>query len=375
MKRFLSFLWLVVVSIASSVAYSCTSAIIAAHKTADGRPLLWKHRDTGEENNKVERTPPSRGCFEYVAVYNASDSLCREAWMGYNSQGFAIMNTASYNLNNDTIKDMDKEGLVMAEALRKCRTVEDFATLLDTLPKPLGVEANFGVIDANGDGAYFECGNYSYVRFNLKDAENGVLMRTNYSHSGRPDDGYGYIREQNEHCLMSSHLAAGDFTPQFLTEKMSRTFFNSYLGKDYTNSGDSIIVDMDFIPRRSSTATIVIEGVAKDEDPLLTTMWIGLGYPPCSSIRSVWLGDDGVPDELRGIAPDGHSPLCDSIVELKHKVFPVTRGNGKYYLHLHLLYNREGTGFAHQAIRDNVTRYRDGYAKRQRRAKSINKKK
>ena len=375
MKRFLSFLWLVVVSIASSVAYSCTSAIIAAHKTADGRPLLWKHRDTGEENNKVERTPPSRGCFEYVAVYNASDSLCREAWMGYNSQGFAIMNTASYNLNNDTIKDMDKEGLVMAEALRKCRTVEDFATLLDTLPKPLGVEANFGVIDANGDGAYFECGNYSYVRFNLKDAENGVLMRTNYSHSGRHDDGYGYIREQNEHCLMSSHIAAGDFTPQFLTEKMSRTFFNSYLGKDYTNSGDSIIVDMDFIPRRSSTATIVIEGVAKDEDPLLTTMWIGLGYPPCSSIRSVWLGDDGVPDELRGIAPDGHSPLCDSIVELKHKVFPVTRGNGKYYLHLHLLYNREGTGFAQQAIRDNVTRYRDGYAKRQRRAKSINKKK
>lgn len=375
MKRFLSFLWLVVVSIASSVAYSCTSAIIAAHKTADGRPLLWKHRDTGEENNKVERTPPSRGCFEYVAVYNASDSLCREAWMGYNSQGFAIMNTASYNLNNDTIKDMDKEGLVMAEALRKCRTVEDFATLLHTLPKPLGVEANFGVIDANGDGAYFECGNYSYVRFNLKDAENGVLMRTNYSHSGRPDDGYGYIREQNEHCLMNSHIAAGDFTPQFLTEKMSRTFFNSYLGKDYTNSGDSIIVDMDFIPRRSSTATIVIEGVAKDEDPLLTTMWIGLGYPPCSSIRSVWLGDDGVPDELRGIAPDGHSPLCDSIVELKHKVFPVTRGNGKYYLHLHLLYNREGTGFAQQAIRDNVTRYRDGYAKRQRRAKSINKKK
>ena len=375
MKRFLSFLWLVVVSIASSVAYSCTSAIIAAHKTADGRPLLWKHRDTGEENNKVERTPPSRGCFEYVAVYNASDSLCREAWMGYNSQGFAIMNTASYNLNNDTIKDMDKEGLVMAEALRKCRTVEDFATLLDTLPKPLGVEANFGVIDANGDGAYFECGNYSYVRFNLKDAENGVLMRTNYSHSGRHDDGYGYIREQNEHCLMGSHLADGDFTPQFLTEKMSRTFFNSYLGKDYTNSGDSIIVDMDFIPRRSSTATIVIEGVAKDEDPLLTTMWIGLGYPPCSSIRSVWLGDDGVPDELRGIAPDGHSPLCDSIVELKHKVFPVTRGNGKYYLHLHLLYNREGTGFAQQAIRDNVTRYRDGYAKRQRRAKSINKKK
>ena len=375
MKRFLSFLWLALVSISSSVAYPCTSAIIAAHKTTDGRPLLWKHRDTGEENNKVERTPATDGSFEYVAVYNASDSLCREAWMGYNSQGFAIMNTASYNLNNDTIKDMDKEGLVMAEALRKCRTVDDFAIMLDTLPKPLGVEANFGVIDANGDGAYFECGNFSYLRFNLKDAPDGVLMRTNYSHSGRPDDGYGYIREQNEHCLMAPHIENGDFTPQFLTETMSRTFFNSYLGKDYTNSGDSVIVDMDFIPRRSSTATIVIEGVAKDEDPLLTMMWIGLGYPPCSSIRSVFLGEGGVPLELCGITPKGHSPLCDNVVAMKHKVFPVSRGNGKYYLQLHLLYNQEGTGFAQQAIRDNVSQYRIGYIKRQNRAKSLNKKK
>ena len=36
-----------------------------------------------------------------------------------NDAGFAIMNTASYNLKNDTVSVMDKEGAVMAIALGK----------------------------------------------------------------------------------------------------------------------------------------------------------------------------------------------------------------------------------------------------------------
>ena len=123
MKRLLLTL---ILTITVTAAFACTSAIVSANKTLNGRPLLWKHRDTGEENNKVERTPASDGVYEHVALYNASDSLNREAWMGYNSEGFAIMNTASYNLKNDTIstKDMDKEGVVMKIALSRCRTVD-----------------------------------------------------------------------------------------------------------------------------------------------------------------------------------------------------------------------------------------------------------
>lgn len=36
-------------------AAACTSAIISGSLTADGRPILWKHRDTSDLNNKVER--------------------------------------------------------------------------------------------------------------------------------------------------------------------------------------------------------------------------------------------------------------------------------------------------------------------------------
>jgi hypothetical protein len=35
-------------------SFACTSAIITGKITPDGRPLLWKHRDTGEDNNRIQ---------------------------------------------------------------------------------------------------------------------------------------------------------------------------------------------------------------------------------------------------------------------------------------------------------------------------------
>ena len=227
----------ILVGLAVNTGYACTSAIIAAKNTTNGRPLLWKHRDTGEENNKVERTPAKDGNMEYVALYNASDRDCKEAWIGYNSAGFAIMNTASYNLKDDTISAnrMDKEGLLMARALQVCKTLNDFKVLLDTLSRPMCVEANFGVIDAQGNGGYFETNNYTYTFFNLADSPTGVLTRTNYSYSGREDEGYGYIREQNLQEILAPYLKNKNITPAVFTEDISRRFYHSLMCKDFTN--------------------------------------------------------------------------------------------------------------------------------------------
>ena len=368
----------ILASFAVSGVYACTSAIIAAKNTVNGRPLLWKHRDTGEENNKVERTPAKDGNFEYVALYNASDKECKEAWMGYNSEGFAIMNTASYNLKDDNIssKKMDKEGVFMKRALEVCSSVADFKHFLDTLSRPMLVEANFGVIDAEGNGGYYETNNYKYKEYNLADAKDGILIRTNYSHSGRvDDDGMGYIREQNMKELVVPYLQKKNFTPATFTEDFSRRFYHSLLGKDYTDSGEEWLIDQDFIPRRSSTATSEIEGVKKGENPLLTTMWIGIGYPPCSEIRYVWLGEGGVPEDLRGLGKNGHSTLCDIVVARKHDVFSIKRGSGKHYLNLSKLYNAEGTGYSQQMKAKNEKIYKEGYEKLAKRRKELSKKK
>lgn len=352
---------------------ACTSAIVSGKLTANGRPLLWKNRDTGDQNNRVERKKASNGKYEFIAVFDSRDYKDSAAWMGFNEKGFAIMNTASYNLNNDNVKekDMDKEGVVMKKALEECVTVDDFEALLKRLKKPLGVEANFGVIDAQGNGAYFETGNYSYVKYDLKDAPDGILTRTNYSYSGRTDEGYGYIREKNEQHLLAKHITARDLTPAVFTEELSRTFYHSKLDKDFTYSGNRWIVDQDFIPRRISTATMVIEGVLPGEDPSLTTMWIGLGYVPCSEIRPVWVGEGGLPNELTGSGPKRRSKLSDEAQKRKEKVFSTRRGNGEHYIDLSKLYNVEGTGYCQQLIPKNMETYRKGYEELARRRESL----
>ena len=50
-------------------AAACTSAIISGSLTADGRPILWKHRDTSDLNNKVERIDAAAK-IPYVALFN-----------------------------------------------------------------------------------------------------------------------------------------------------------------------------------------------------------------------------------------------------------------------------------------------------------------
>ena len=255
---------LVALIAAGFCADACTSAIVSGKLTANGRPLMWKNRDTNDLNNRVERIKGHDGLMEFVALFDARDLQDTAAWMGFNEAGFAIMNTASYNLNgDDRVKNMDREGELMRYALERCKTVNDFEDLLRTLPKPLGVEANFGVIDANGNGAYFETGNYKYVKFDLADAPEGILTRTNYSYSGEKDKGMGYVREKNEKTLLAPHIEAQDITPAVFTEELSRTFYNSLLGKDFTRSGDTWIVDQDFIPRRISSASVVIEGIMR----------------------------------------------------------------------------------------------------------------
>ena len=329
--------------------FPCTSAVVSGRVTPDGRPLLWKHRDASDLNNRIVHFEAEGGKLEFVGLVNGVDTMANEVWAGYNTSGFAIMNTASYNLKNDTSSLSDREGVVMKQALGECRTVEDFARLLDSLPRPIGVEANFGVIDALGGAAYFEVNSYEVFRYDVKDSPDGYLLRTNYSVSGRPNEGYGYIRYDNAARLFSRAASERSITPEWITGVCSRSFYHILLGRDFTT--DAWVVDQDFIPRRSTSASVVIEGVKSGESPVFTTMWTMLGYPPCSVVLPVWIGCEyGVPTLLQGSEDSVRSPLCEWSNRLKNKVFSLERGSGPHYLHMALLYNPESNGYAQRLL-------------------------
>lgn len=352
----------------TTAASACTSAIVSADANPYGRPILWKHRDTSTTDNKVEYVAPSHAGMGYVALFNASDAKLKEAWMGMNEAGFAVMNTASYNIKEDKIPDkkMDKEGILMTRALLTCRTVDDFARLLDNYPRPMGVEANFGVIDAYGNGAYFETNNTRYVRYDLADAEGGVMVRTNYSHSGRQGEGYGHVREKNAELLLAPYVDEKSVTPEVLTEVLSRQFYHTGQMTDNYMCGLGELPDIDYIPRYKSTATIAIEGCVPQntrEDAGCEiscddyVMWTAIGYPPVAEIRAVRCAPDGVPDDLRGTRADGHSKSGDAAKAIRDSIFTTGAKPDVRNLDAGALYNRNGDGLAQMARHRNCLTY------------------
>ncbi|MCD6374759.1 MAG: hypothetical protein J7L94_04480 [Caldisericaceae bacterium] len=330
-----------------TLLFPCTTAIISGKATPDGRPLLWKHRDSGFEQNVIRYF--NEQPFSYMGLVNAVDTLGQEVWAGVNDRGFAIMNSASYNLKakDDTTRLKDKEGELMKLALRVCASLTDFENLLDSLPKPLGVESNFGVIDAQGGAAYYETNNFGYTKLDVNDpriAPNGYLIHTNFSFTGRLNQGMGYIRFQMAEKLFNDALAQNNLTDSFILQKASRCLQHGLTGQDLTREDLDFVIFRDFIPRRSSVSVILVRGVKPGESPDHTLMWTILGFPLTSVSFPLWVANmRDLPQILKPGAKQT-APLCEASLQLKQQCFPIQRGSGKNYLHLKELWNNSGQG-------------------------------
>jgi hypothetical protein len=332
---------------------SCTTAIISGKYTPDGRPLLIKHRDSDFFQNKLVYF--TDGKFNYIGLINSQDKEGKEVWGGCNSAGFAIMNSASYNLKgkDDTTKLADREGEIMKLALQTCQTVDDFENLLKNHTKPLGVEANFGVIDADGNAAYFETNNFTYTKFDVNDplvAPNGYLIRTNYSFSGEEGKGFGYIRYATTEDLFKIASKNNDLSINFLIEKLSRCLSHSLTGMDLykfmpKNVKDTSFFNFeDFIPRYSSTSTIAVQGIKPGDRPEKATIWTILGFQLASVVIPTWVvGGENLPKILNTPNME-NAPLCDASLKLKKDLFSYKGDGSKKYMNISTLINKQKTG-------------------------------
>ncbi len=349
MKKIIIFL-LYCLSISS--AFACTTAIVSGKYTVDGRPLLWKHRDSDTEDNKLMYFADGR--FPYIGLINAGDSLGAEVWAGSNSVGFSIMNSASYNLKDEETALKDQEGLLMKQALQRCETLSDFELLLNETIARRGIEANFGVIDAFGGAAYYETDDTSYVKFDANDpriAPFGYIVRTNYSFTGKIDAGYGYIRLQTAERLFFQAAAENKLSYDFILRDCDRNLSHSLTGVDlkmppYPPSKENarFIPFEDFINRHSSTASLIVHGIRPGEPIELTTIWTVLGFPPCSVAVPSWVAAGRELPAVLTAPGTRHAPLCDRVLQLKQQCFPITRGSGYKYLNLSALFTANNDG-------------------------------
>lgn len=362
MKKIFSLSVLLVTALLSVVpSDACTSAIFTGKATPDGRPLLWKHRDTGELDNRIEFFPAGNGRkYSFIGLVN-SDVQDGEVWTGTNEAGFSIMNTASYNLQVESADIEDQEGVLMYQALGSCKTLQDFERFLDKMKKPRGVEGNFGVIDAEGGAAYYEVNNTAWTKIDVNDpkiAPEGFLVYTNHSYTGRKDDGMGYIRYNTANEIFHKAWIQGiDVTPQWIFNNLSRSYYHSLLGIDLNKNPELApegwYIDQDFIPRRSTSASIVVKGVKKGENPDFTIMWTILGYPPCGIAVPLFVAAGAnQPAYMCKSKDSDHALMCDQALARRARIFPLKRGNGKNYFDIglaqffmHNLFRLEDTNF------------------------------
>lgn len=356
-KLIASCLLMVAASLTVTKTDACTSAVISGKVTPDGRPLLWKHRDTGALQNSVKYFSGEK--YAFIAVVNSGEEDPSDVWVGTNSAGFSVMNTQSYNLVQ--VKEGEERGeangRVMRRALEVCATVADFKHFLDTISKPSLIEANFGVIDAQGGAAMFEVDYYKYTFFDAndsKDAPCGYIARSNFSFTGEVNVGAGYVRYMQEDKLLMPASAMKKITPAWIFNELSRSFANPLLGIDLKEGdynrpkGTGWFVEQDFIPRHESASSVVIQGVKKGEKPELVTMWTVLGYPPVSVAVPLWLkgAEKQLPSLVLTEKGKKASGMSKRTTVLLDKVYAYDQGMGSNrYMNWELLYNSDKTGY------------------------------
>jgi len=303
---------LVVVVAPLPMADACTTAVISGRCTESGRPLLWKNRDTrSSSHNEVAHFDD--GPISFVAVINANDRTT--VWMGVNEAGFCIENSLSKDLRNDKPRSGLGNGQFMKQALATCRTVDDFAELLQATDKTgRKTLANFGVIDADGGAAIFESGPTTHRMFDVNDpsvAPDGFLVRANFSATANdlpadpPADLSSALYSSNRYCrakvLLQQQLPSGITVP-FMTRHLCRDLANddgiAFPGSINGATGvlPAQLPTDQTISRATTVSAVVIEGVAEGEDPRTTTMWTMLGDPKFTIAIPCWASVSDIAD-------------------------------------------------------------------------------
>ena len=335
---------------------ACTSILVSGSASKDGRPLLFKNRDTGALSNIMVCLKGEKYLFTGIA--NAKDTLAHEIWGGYNEKGFAIINTADYNLNKVNMKK-EREGEIMRIALGKCASLKDFENLLDSMPRPLCLNTNFGVIDAYGGCAYYETGNNGYVKFDANDktiAPQGFLMHTNFGFTGdrSKDQGserYMAITEFMNNSYKKNQMDAiylATRIPRYMRHGLTHTCLSDPMPESQNDT--TMRPFRDYIPRYITASSLLIQGVRDKEPASHTIGWTIIGYPLTTVCVPIVITGNGCLPRTFGPGKHGKSWMAEKGLALKKSLFPYNISNGHDYINVAQLTNKQNTGLLQQVL-------------------------
>src|SRR5690606_9313542 len=139
--------------------------------------------------------------------------------------------------------------------------------------------------------------------------------------------------------LFENKIKDGKLSFEFLINDVPRCLIHSFTKTDLSQNlpeenSENFVYFRDYIPRHSTSAAIVVQGVKENESASLTTMWTVLGFPLTSVVIPIWLLDDGKLPNVLQADDTGNAPFCDLALQLKNKVFSNQNDASENYLNL-----------------------------------------
>lgn len=354
LKQYVGLLLTALILHSSVAVWACTTGIVSGKYTVDGRPLLFKQRDSEQADNVYIYS--HSGKYAYVGVVPIGDKENRRVVYGHNEKGLAIMNSNSYNLEGPIQGKATKSNLIRI-GLESCATVDEFEAMLRRLA-PFAYGSNYGCLDATGACVYLECGCQGVKRYDADDpqvAPHGYIVRSNFGMSGDLKKGKGYARYVVA-CELFEQAAANHQLDWKTVFSFSRCLRHGWTRMDLNEwmpekeSTPSMTAFRDFIPRYITGSAVVYQGVKQGESPLLTTAWTAIAHPFTTVCIPIWFGQEHRMPACVQRRDGGDCALVNWSNAFKKYLFPIDYGEGRDYIMLAHLINGEGTGILQQML-------------------------
>jgi len=289
----------------------CTIGVVLGDATTDGRPVVFKNRDITGWDLEFKVIIPSSGYAYAVNSYVGSST----AWMGVNEVGFGIVQSAAYNVSG--WGSGLSNGSMMNYALQRCDSVGDFQRIIDSTDATgRSTKACYGVCDAYGGGAIFECSVDEHARYEPDSL--GIVVRANFAYIGGSGR-VGENRMERAYQLMADAAVGDSLNTEFVIKHVVTDLL--YPGQDpyplpWTGSFSGMPVgwvdtgpftEVQTVCNANTHASGVVMGVGEGGNPADALIWGFLGVPVVAMPVPVFPAALDEPDSVAGSG----NPMCE----------------------------------------------------------------
>lgn len=269
-------------------ADECTIGIANGYVAIDGRPILWKVRDTSDARQQLIYTSGSP--YDYIGVRSEGGGI----YMGLNEAGVATGNSlVTFSPEPAYNSSFQRYILENYESIDEIRNYVEQAIDANTC----NASGCFPFIDSDGNAIMFEVNRSNWwLEYDSMDADRepqglfGFVVRANEFHQrsdGTDDIGIGGRYESGTYNVLG--LVGID-------QLSAKTIIQ---GNDGANDFEFVRYGpgrtLASISRSINRSSIVVHGVAPDEDPALATMWVILGQSNYGIAVPTWAGVSDIP--------------------------------------------------------------------------------